>query len=591
MESLPSENLDEDSDKSHNIGAYATAYPHLVAALKPLRAPEVISVVADLLTIPQLQANCFRLELLAHLAAAFCRGRVCPTSTDIKFLFDALAEDMCGRGEDPAEGVFVGLVNTSLGNFRIFEGLREGTSFYLQLILDVLEIASGQDHFDLMRRSIDGLLKLSEAVAERAAVSEYELGAENPVATLSDTITARFPLASARVAFASADLSALGIPVDDLSPFVFDPASGPRLLDQEVGNSDLERRPLTYCEDRFYLAIPTAVASAITRFVIDSVSFFQIEHRFEMALAARVVTLIRDTPLLGKLTGLPLARAQIDGCLIGHQLMDIDTGRSFQLIVVFENLTKFEAMGLNGAHTFSDAVNAGISDMIADAHRRASQEIDQPDGLTLIVPAGIGRGFEYSLSEGLPQEWRVYAMPLHDLMTASWLERFEPLTLWRIDEELKALGALGVFLINLSGLLNLIGCTRELNGRIIAEDAFSEVSEPFDGPKVAMLPTNANRLARREAQVRYGARRALDIEGRWRRLQKFGASPFEGDNSDTIYVSRESIENGELLGACLTKTRAWWLGLECPNDRSKDMQFEYWRSLCLWLSLAAPFMD
>ena len=251
--------------------------------------------------------------------------------------------------------------------------------------------------------------------------------------------------------------------------------------------------------------------------------------------------------------------------MVGHQLVEIDAGRFLHVIVVFESLTGFEARGLNGAHSFSDAVNAGISAMITDAHRQASQDVDRPDGLTLIVPAGIGRGFGYSLSEDLPQEWRVYAMPIHDLMTASWIERFEPLNLWRIDDELKALSALGVFLINQSGLLNLIGCTQELNGRIFAEDAFSDFSSPSEGPKVVLLATNAHRMARREAHERYGARRALDVEGRWRRLQKFGTSPFEGDNSDTIYASRESIEEGDLLGACLTKTRAWWLGLLSPK--------------------------
>ena len=49
----------------------------------------------------------------------------------------------------------------------------------------------------------------------------------------------------------------------------------------------------------------------------------------------------------------------------------------------------------------------------------SDQDVDRPDGLALIVPAGIGRGFEYALSEDLPQEWRVYAMPIHDLLTAS----------------------------------------------------------------------------------------------------------------------------------------------------------------------------
>ena len=591
MDSLRAEDLDEDSDKSLKIGAYAAAYPHVVAALKPLRASGVIAAVAGLLTIPDLQASCFRLEILVHLAAAFCRGRVSTKSSDIKFLYDALDEGMCGRVEDPAENVFVGLVNTSLGNFRIFEGLREGTSFYLQLVLDVLETAPRKDHFELMRRSVGSILKLSEAVAERAGLSEYELGNENPVPTLSDAITARFPSTSARAAFAFADLSALGIHIEDLSPFFFDPASGPALLNQDVGNSTLERYPLAQCDDRLYLAVPTAVASAVTRFVLDSVRFLQIERKFDTALASRVVTLIRNTPVLGKLKELPLARAQMEGCLVGHQLMEIDVGRFLHLIVVFESLTRFETRGLNGAHKFSNAVNAGISAMITDAHRQASQHVDRPDGLTLIVPSGIGRGFQYSLSEDLPQEWRVYAMPIHDLMTASWIEGFEPLKLWRIDDELKALGALGVFLINQSGLLNLIGCTQELNGRIIAEDAFSDFSGPSEGPKIVVLPTNAHRLARREAQERYGARRALDVEGRWRPVQRFGASPFEGDNSQTIYISGESLENGQLLGACLTTTRAWWLSLKCSKGSARSAQFDYWRSLCLWLSLAAPLMD
>ena len=57
---------------------------------------------------------------------------------------------MCGHMEDPSESVFVGLVDTSQGNFRIFEGLWNGTSFYLQLILDVLETAPREEAFDRM---------------------------------------------------------------------------------------------------------------------------------------------------------------------------------------------------------------------------------------------------------------------------------------------------------------------------------------------------------------------------------------------------------------------------------------------------------
>jgi hypothetical protein len=317
----------------------------------------------------------------------------------------------------------------------------------------------------------------------------------------------------------------------------------------------------------------------------------QLQGWFDRTLAKKLVMLISRTPFTGELGGLQLARAQVDGCIVGHQVLEIDVGRFLQVIVVFESIRQFDDEGLKGTHRFSNAVSAGISAMIAEAHRQASLTADRPDGLTLIVPASVGRGFEYSLSEDLPLEWRLHAMPIHDLMTASWVEDFHPLGLFRIDDELMALSALRVFLINQSGLLNLIGCTLELHGRILPEHAFSDVSDPSEGPMVVLLPTNGHRLARRGAQKRYGMRRTLDTEGRWRRVHRLGASAFDDESIDTIYVCRESIEKGELLGACLTKTRPWWLSLQCPEKSPKGMQFEYWRSLCLWLSLAAPVMD
>ena len=589
---MRAENPGEKSETSLNVGGYAAAYPHVVAALKPFRASEAFSAVAGLLTIPDLQANCFRLEVLAHLAAAFCRGRISPTPTQIKFLFDSLDEGRCGGFEDPAESVFVGLVNTPRGNFRIFEGLWQGTSFYLQLILDVLETAPAEEGFDLMRRSINTLLRLSETVADRAGVTEYELGRENPISALSDEITASLPLTSAHATFDSGDLKALGIDLDDLSPFVFDPASGSALLNQEVGNSDLERYPLALCDERLNFVIPTAVAAAVIRFVIESVKFLRIERKFEGAFASKVVTLLRDMPVLGELTGLPLARAQIEDCLIGHQLMEIDAGRYLQMIVVFESLDKFEERGLNGEHEFSDELNAGISTMIVDAHRQATEKCAWVDGVTLIVSAGIGRGFGLSLSKGLPEGWRLCAMPIHDLVTASWLQGFEPLNLWRLDDAQDALRSLGVILVNQSGLLNLIGCTQELNGRIVGEGIFSDSDAPSGGPMFVSLPTNMNRQARRDAQKRHGGRRALDVEGRWVPVQRFGASPFGDENSEMLYVSDEDLSHGELRCACLTGNRSWWLSLQCPEDSPKRMMFEYWRSLCLWLSQAvAPLED
>jgi hypothetical protein len=155
----------DDSDNMWSVRQYATSYPEIATALVSLRAPNTIATIGGLFTVPEVQANCFRLEILAHMAAAFCRGRETAGPAQIKSLFDALGQGMCGSMEDPSEFVFVGLVNSDQGNFRVFEGLREGNSFYLQRILDVLENAPKKDPFDLMKRSVHGLLRLSEATA------------------------------------------------------------------------------------------------------------------------------------------------------------------------------------------------------------------------------------------------------------------------------------------------------------------------------------------------------------------------------------------------------------------------------------------
>jgi hypothetical protein len=574
-----------------NVGVYAARHPSIVATLKPLRASEVIPAVGGLLTLADLQANCFRVEVLGHLAAAFCRGRISPTSGTIKSLFDGLGEGLCGMVEDPAECAFVGLTNTADGNFRIFEGLRDGASFYLQLILDVLESGPDQEPLNLIRKSVTSLLKLSEAVAERAGTPEYGLGQETPVPTLSDGITDSLVLTSSRVTFDLADVAALGIQVDDLSPFIFDPASGAALLEQDIGNSDLERYPLAECDGRFYLGLPTAVASAITRFVVESVKFLQIEKSFEATFAGKVITLMRGAPILGRLTSLHLARTTIDDCLIGYQLIEIDACHFLHFVVVFESLSMFGDKGLNGINYFSNKLNAGISEMVVAAHRAATEKTERADGLTLVIPAGIGRGFVYSLSDDLPKKWRVLGMPVHDLMTASWLENFDPLTLWRVDNAQDVLRSLGVILINQSGLLNLIGCTREMNGRILAEKTTSRLA-PSGDQNIVLLPTNAHRRARRDAQERYGVRRALDIEGRWIRVQKLGGSLFEDGGLSEPFFSEEKLRDGELLGVCQTQKRAWWLSLKCNEDSSRPMAFEYWRALCLWLSQASvPLED
>src|SRR3990172_1009810 len=155
----------------------------LIADLRRLEPTKTAATFAGLLTLPELQANCLRIEALVHLAAAYCEGRSAPTRGFVMRSFERVGEGYCGRMEDPAEDVFLALVNTPRGNFRIFEGIREGNGFCLQRILNVVETMPDTPACNRIRSSIDCLLKLSEAVAARAGLPENSLGGELPLHT------------------------------------------------------------------------------------------------------------------------------------------------------------------------------------------------------------------------------------------------------------------------------------------------------------------------------------------------------------------------------------------------------------------------
>ncbi len=194
---------------SPTIEQIANEHPDLIAELKRLEPIKTATTFAGLLTLPKLQANCLRIEVLVHLAAAYCEGRSAPTKGLTKRSFERLGDGYCGRMEDPAEDVFLTLVNTPRGNFRIFDGIREGTGFYLQRILNVVESMPHSPTYDRIRSTIDCLLKLSDAVATRAGLPENSLGGELPHHTLPTDIAKRLSSARSLIRFNEDDLARL----------------------------------------------------------------------------------------------------------------------------------------------------------------------------------------------------------------------------------------------------------------------------------------------------------------------------------------------------------------------------------------------
>ncbi len=198
-----------------------------------------------LLTVSELQSNCGRLEVLTHLCFALARGTRKPTKKIVARLFKVLGDGMIGMQEDPAEDVFVSLIVTERGNFRVLEGIWEFAGFHTQRFVNALELAVGINAgFTPMLNHVYALLRLSDLMCERAKLPRYVSGNMNPEEKDPPKILDNVKALRARIRFTEEELTAGGISLSDLAEFGFDPPERFNLTSDSVGHSIWSGLPL-----------------------------------------------------------------------------------------------------------------------------------------------------------------------------------------------------------------------------------------------------------------------------------------------------------------------------------------------------------
>jgi hypothetical protein len=86
---------------SNPLGPIASVHEPVLAGLAEFDPLRLAATFSGLLTVPELQSNCVRLEALVHLTLALGRGKRKPNERLIS-----------RRQEDPAEDVFVSSIST-----------------------------------------------------------------------------------------------------------------------------------------------------------------------------------------------------------------------------------------------------------------------------------------------------------------------------------------------------------------------------------------------------------------------------------------------------------------------------------------------
>ncbi|MBR1272711.1 hypothetical protein JQ629_35055 [Bradyrhizobium sp. AUGA SZCCT0222] len=184
----------------------------------PLR---LAATFGGLLTVPELQSNCLRLEALVHLTLAVGDGRSKPNRKIVGRLFEEAGQGRIGFKEDPAEDIFVTLIVTPRGDFRVLEGIWESAGFYLQRIVNLLELLPVGDLANQLREPVYALLRLSDVVCQRASLARYQLGSDKRAEALPASVLNTVSTWAEIVSFTEADFKEHGIALEHLVAFGF----------------------------------------------------------------------------------------------------------------------------------------------------------------------------------------------------------------------------------------------------------------------------------------------------------------------------------------------------------------------------------
>ena len=569
------------------LSTVADQHSEVIAQLRRLEPFEAALAFGSLLTVPELQGNCLRLETLVRLSLMVGDGKGKPSDGVVRTAFQAVGSGVCGRMEDPTEDVFAGTVRTPRGNFRIFEGMWEGNAFYLQRFLNVVEAMPGGSGYEDLRESIYALLAVSDLVCERAKIERHQLGAEAPLNRLGGKAVGALATKTRRIRFSIDELRAAGLNPLALAPFLFGSADRDRLKDENLNGSALEKRPIIRRGDQVVLVLPTAVSAAIRCFVISRMTDAGMLAALERGIAKEYATHLSSARLLGGRMGAPIVFEFTKFGGVASIISKVDEGRYLNQIFFTDSLQGVDETGIAGINPDSQELTDLIDLQIAQAHEAVSKRPDFVDGMSLITSCGIGRGSAMMFEGGDLPHWRVEHASAYDVDTLSWLPEFKPLSLWRLLDAQEKVGKLGTTLHNINGLINLVGWARSLGGHIVPH---ADLPPEFVGGFVAIDQTS-QRLLRHHIMTTFDARVIQDVNGSWIPARRDQQSDFADDRAAPLYGSEIFNDEGWLMSAYLAPRRTWWAEASMPEGTSGHFGYERWRMMTVWLTRVVPILD
>jgi hypothetical protein len=567
------------SDENARIAGLVRRNPGLERALQKFSFPKVARLLAGLTTLPENQPADLRLTAMIHMAALFCAGDQEPPLAQLRrWLNDIILKDPVAQDEDPVEDVFISNVVTWFGNARLFDGGWPDNDYALQAFLTCIVQLRKEPWVLAVERSVTALLKMSEAVAERASLPRFTLADTLPRQPLRVAQNSVYPTAD-YVTFTPNELAAMGIARRDLTPFEFVPEFREALAKETIGHTALERHPIVFSEGRIILLLPTAVSAAARRYVL------------ERAVAAGKLPLLQE--LLAKcqfdeVRHLGLGRWGIrdlepEEMPTPHEIIgQFDEGAYAHVVFLPDSLEAVLKDGLQSLEEIPDVFIARLEKVAAEIAARPGYQ----RGMTVCVHGGNGRGFALGFHEEPPPLWQRLVLGAADFMRLAWDTEMNALRAWKLLEQEDELHKRNIEFMNPNGFTNLYGYA-ELEDYELVPNAMAQ--------GMLMLQTNYLTPVRQRLRTSIDNHAAVVKPSRaFLSVQRQTTSGyFQQVKLLPVYISAGHAASGALLGCVETASRPWWVRCnERPGDgQARSVVYQVWDLVQSWLVRVAPLLE
>ena len=565
-----------------SVGAAAARLPGLVRPLAEYGFPLVAEPLAGLLTCPDNHAATARIETLIHLAALACRGTEGPTAVQLaEWLNGEILEDAVGWREAPVEDVFVSNVVTRFGNVRLFEGRWRNNGDFVQVCLDALYSNRQLPWVAEASKAVDALLRVGEAVVERAGAVRYSRTEGETVEPVTVSVSASDESWS-HVSFTDDELGAIDVDPGDLEAFLFHEEQAEALREQYFGSTTLERRPLARFGGRTMVLLPTAIGSAIRRFVVEQAVAWDGDGVFRSTLHqaqfGEILTLGR--------AGWEIERTEIPQNAAGDSFLDFigmfDDGGYVHVVFVPDDLEEIAREGLGSVH----GVEGTVEERLRDRAALLAAEPDYRRGLTVLLRGGVGRDFAPVWAD-LPTGWHQVCLSAPDFMLLGNESEFTALRAWKLLRQAADLEAKGVVLVNLHGFLNLVAFAYYGDFELVPVNMSLD---PIYLDSDFILPL------RHRVRAALDRHAALAPDGKsWASVQRETTGGFLGDAEEErpLFISPGHMVHREVLTCVETQERAWWVACSGRpiGGAQHGIVFSVLDAVRGWLLRLAPLME